>query len=87
MEGWNTKDWNSLPLQARLVVKTYLGPRDFTKLEETTWGENTKSKERCLGLQKLPRHHGTNDQNRIRVSYRVYNVYRGYQNPAAPWND
>ena len=49
---WTNNDWNCnyLPLQARILVKTYLNPRDFTTLEATTWGENTKSKERCLGL-------------------------------------
>ena len=47
------KVWNHQPLQALLLVKSlksYLPPRNLTKLQETTWGENTKTKERYLDI-------------------------------------
>ena len=51
LETWSAgtaKDWYYFPVQARLLFKNYLPPRDLTKLEETAWGENTKTKERYL---------------------------------------
>ena len=83
---WTNNDWNYLPLQAQILVKTYLNPRDFTTLEATTWGENTKSKQRCLGLFQRCKIPGPMELLRILHLGFAFRDYIGYKNPLAPWN-
>ena len=71
MECWNSRDWNNLPLQARLLIKSYLPSCDVIKSKRPLGERTTRRKQGILPCRvyvryNIPRPHGTYTHTCIR---------------------
>ena len=71
MECWNSRDWNNLPLQARLLIKSYLPSCDVIKSKRPLGERTTRRKQGILPCRvyvryNIPRPHGTYTHTSIR---------------------